>query len=116
MSRWPLILQPWPSEVGTNEFSVVSEEWSDDASHSLLGKVVYEPDSRSCTFTPEPLRIAEDIFPRVQWSCTAESLGKLRAKPAGELPESIYARRLLQAMERVLTVRAARIDSGPPQS
>lgn len=115
MSRVPLYLQPSLVESDENEFSVLSEEWSDDwrAPQSNLGTLIYEPTSKTCTFLPEPLWVAEGLFPKAKWSCTKESLAQVLANPESYSPKSIYSVRLLKAVEQIFVLRGAPSSQSP---
>lgn len=115
MSRVPLHLDPHPLETQENEFFVVSEEWATDcrSPYPRLGTLVFDPVSKSCTFNPEPLWIAEGYFPENRLSFTKESLADFLRNPASYSPSSIYSYRLLRAIESVFALRCSTAQQIP---
>ena len=105
MSRWPIILDPSPIDLGATYFRALSEELSDDPnSPALVGQVLYDPFLSTCSFEPSPLWLQTGYFPR---GVQVFSLGELESLTADQslyAPVSIYTHRLLQAMRNVLRI------------
>jgi hypothetical protein len=106
MSRAPIQLEPWPTEVNAQSFRVLSGEWSQVPGElKELGRVLVSDDQTECTFRPGSIWSEEGYFPRAESTFGLEELTQLCDKPGSYSPRSIYTHRLLQAMRMLLSSR-----------